>query len=199
MKTLSPRQQEVFEFLSSYIRSNTYPPTLQEIARAIGVKGNRGVLLHLGALERKGWISRAQGAARSIVLKQSSDKKPAVRKEEPKLNGVADRQLKKLNMNFLQDNDCQLLPVYGEAMVSSHILSGDHVVVQRSLAVHDGDIVVFRDSEEYRLGRYYLEGDEVRLKPENPLMKSSIYKCNDKNLEIVGKITGLVRHFENMG
>ena len=63
---LTKRQQEVYEYISQNI--NFYGPTVREIAAALGIKSPNGVVCHLAALEKKGYISRRKRVGRGIAL-----------------------------------------------------------------------------------------------------------------------------------
>lgn len=63
---LTARQQQAFDFIKANIQ--LYSPTVREIARAMAIKSPNGVVVHLEALERKGWIRRRPNAARGIEV-----------------------------------------------------------------------------------------------------------------------------------
>lgn len=64
--TLTTRQQEVLAF----IRQNAYlyGPTVREIAAALDIKSPNGVVCHIKALERKGYVRRIPGKARGLEV-----------------------------------------------------------------------------------------------------------------------------------
>ncbi|NOQ97039.1 MAG: hypothetical protein GQ561_02665, partial [Calditrichae bacterium] len=68
MKKITQRQKAVLEFISDYIGQFGYPPTFQEIADAFGIVSKHGVVRHLEALEKKGYITRGDTLARSIRI-----------------------------------------------------------------------------------------------------------------------------------
>ncbi|QDV49597.1 LexA family protein [Gimesia fumaroli] len=65
---LTDRQKAVYEFVRKEISENRLAPTVRNIGDALGIKSPNGVMCHLKALERKGWITRGENAARSIKL-----------------------------------------------------------------------------------------------------------------------------------
>ena len=68
-KEITPRQQEVLDFIIQSIEEQGFPPTLREIAKRFGFTSTRAASDHLMALERKGWINRsAEGGSRAITL-----------------------------------------------------------------------------------------------------------------------------------
>ena len=58
MTKLSKRQQEIFEFIKDYVREKGYPPSVREIAQAVGLASSSTVHGHLSRLETKGLIRR---------------------------------------------------------------------------------------------------------------------------------------------
>jgi repressor LexA len=63
---LTARQAEVLEFIRA--NSGMYGPTIRQIAAAIGVNNVTGVVGHLRALEKKGYIRRTPNVARGIEV-----------------------------------------------------------------------------------------------------------------------------------
>lgn len=58
LPALTVRQQHVLDAIRGYIQAHGYPPTVREIAQAIGVSAPATVAQHLDALERKGYLTR---------------------------------------------------------------------------------------------------------------------------------------------
>ena len=63
---LTPRQREVYDFIRQH--SAFYGPAIREIAAGLQIRSPNGVVCHLDALERKGYISRKRGVARGIEV-----------------------------------------------------------------------------------------------------------------------------------
>lgn len=55
---LTDKQQAVYEFIRDRIIETRLPPTSKEIGREFGLRTSNGVMCHVNALERKGWIKR---------------------------------------------------------------------------------------------------------------------------------------------
>ncbi len=64
--TLTPRQQEVLDFIRE--RTRSYGPTIREIMAEFGFTSPNGAVCHLVALERKGLIRRHAGQIRGIEV-----------------------------------------------------------------------------------------------------------------------------------
>ena len=82
-------------------------------------------------------------------------------------------------------------------MIEAHILDSDLVVVRPQATADNGDIVVAMLDGEATLKRFYREEDRVRLQPENPDMLPIILSADDGELQIIGKVTAVVRLLEN--
>ena len=200
MSLLTTRQQQVYDFLAGYIADQGYPPTLQEIAGHLQISGNLGVLRHLQVLERKGLINRSPGSSRSIVLADRSRSEslelPLVGTVQAGLPQLAEEQIETylaVDSSLVKGKDSFLLRVRGESMIDAHIMPGDLVVVRPQPSAESGEIVVALIDDEATLKRFYREGEEIRLKPENVRMKSLIYRERDAQVQIIGKVTGLCR------
>ena len=63
---LTTRQQEVFEFIKS--NRSYVSPTVREIGKAFSIRSPQGVVCHLRALQRKGWIRVSKRRQRNIEV-----------------------------------------------------------------------------------------------------------------------------------
>lgn len=68
MRALTGQQQKVLDCVEAFRSRTGYPPTLQEIGEAIGVRNVNAVRGHLAALEKKGYVTRTPDKARSIRI-----------------------------------------------------------------------------------------------------------------------------------
>jgi repressor LexA len=77
MKELTDRQKEVLSFIAAYIKKNSYPPTVREVADhfAISVKGAYD---HITALKRKNCLKQNKKCSRTMELIQlGEDEEPS--------------------------------------------------------------------------------------------------------------------------
>lgn len=65
-KNLTKRQAGVFLYIYDYIQENHYPPTVREIADHFNISSTNGVVEHLKALSRKGFIEKDGFKSRAI-------------------------------------------------------------------------------------------------------------------------------------
>lgn len=89
-------------------------------------------------------------------------------------------------------DDTFTVRVVGDSMIEAGIYQDDIAVVDKRKLVSNGDIVVARVDGEYTIKYYFKSGGEVTLEPANA--NYSTIKP-ERELEIVGVVTGLVRKF----
>jgi len=65
---LTERQRQVYDIIREHILSQGYGPTVREIGEKTDIRSPNGVMCHLTALEKKGWIRRTGKLSRSIQL-----------------------------------------------------------------------------------------------------------------------------------
>jgi repressor LexA len=201
MTYLTERQRDVFEFISRRIEMDGVAPTLQEIADAFGFRSTASAQKHVAHLEKKGFLQREKHQKRGLVL--SSHLERPISASLPLFGVVAagspiesipDEEQIFVPSEFLRSGDHYVLRVRGDSMVGEGINDGDLVVVQRSAAAPDGEMVVALVRDEVTLKRIYREGDStVRLQPANPSMPPMIAPAED--VRVQGIIVGLLRRY----
>lgn len=204
--TLYKRQKEILNFISQYIQKNGSSPTLQEIADAMSLSSLATVHEHLQTLVKKGLIRRFEGAVRGIeVLDQTID--AALQGIQLPLVGyiAAGLPIEALENPLetimvapdLVSNTkrCFVLQVKGDSMIDEGIFNGDYVVIQQQNTAMNGDIVVALLNNEFAtLKTFYKEKNGmIRLQPANSTM-DPIYE-EAKNIQIQGKVTGVIRRY----
>lgn len=65
---MTERQFYIYEFIVQFTKEHLYPPTVAEIAKAIGLKSKAAAFEHLMTLEGLGYIKYSHGISRGITL-----------------------------------------------------------------------------------------------------------------------------------
>ncbi len=73
---ISPRQVTILRYIRESVRRRGYPPSLREIAEAVGLASQSTVSYHLSALVKKGYLSRGPGLPRTTVELPSAAEPP---------------------------------------------------------------------------------------------------------------------------
>ncbi|MBP3772173.1 MAG: transcriptional repressor LexA [Treponema sp.] len=202
MKQITERQQEVLDFISSFTKSNNYPPTVREIGEHFRIS-LRAVQDHIAALQKKGFLSQTQKRARSLNVISGANSEPQTFVSKvPLLGTVAAGKplLSEENLDgyvnltepFVRPGKSYFaLRVRGQSMIDAGILEGDLAVVEQAQTAVDGQIVVAVIDNAITLKRFYKEADRVRLQPENAAFQP-IYSTE---VTIVGILSNIVRTY----
>jgi repressor LexA len=79
-------------------------------------------------------------------------------------------------------------------MQDEHIVNGDYVLVEKTQAARDGEIVVaLVGNSETTLKRFYKEGEMIRLQPSNAAMQPIMVPAGD--VQIQGRVIGVLRKY----
>jgi repressor LexA len=199
MENLTPRQQSVFEFINHYLDRHNSSPTMQEIARHLGISGNVGVIKHLDALEKKGYIRKNSGARGIVVCGRSQC--TALPVAGVVRAGSLTPAIEDIESYFSIDSGSLkggtfFLKVKGDSMINAAILEGDLALVRPQPAAEDRDIVVAMVDGDATLKRFFREPGQIRLQPENPRMEPIIIREGEGYVSIIGKVVGIFRPFE---
>ncbi|MDR2313623.1 MAG: transcriptional repressor LexA [Spirochaetaceae bacterium] len=199
MKELTQRQKEVFAFITGYIKSHSYPPTIREVAEYLSVSV-RAAYDHVSALKRKGWIKIGDKRSRTMEVVQSGPEEYAGVVEIPILGVVAagrpilaeenwDGTIA-VHSSFLKKNlQYFALKVRGSSMRDAGILDKDTALIQKQNTAKNGDIVVAVVDEAVTVKRFFKEANRIRLQPENPEF-NPIYS---QDVRILGKLAYVIR------
>ncbi|MBR1781087.1 MAG: transcriptional repressor LexA [Oscillospiraceae bacterium] len=200
MSRMSPKQARIYDFILSFTEQNGYPPSVREIADAVGLKSPSTVHFHLKSLEDAGVIARGAGKTRAITAVRPPEEPP-----EPSRNSqvpvvgtvaagapiLADELVEEYISFDAPDEDCFALHIRGESMLGAGILPGDLVIVRRQESARNGDIVIALIGEEATCKRFLRRDGRVWLLPEN-----EAYQPIDGTFaRILGKVVGLQRKY----
>ncbi|MDD2518960.1 MAG: transcriptional repressor LexA [Bacilli bacterium] len=203
MIELTNKQNEVLKYIKKYVVTNGYPPTVREIAKAMGVSSPATIHAHLSNLEEKGVIKKETTKNRAIELLVENEylEKNDELTKVPLLGKItAGSPIEAIENpdeyfslpSYLIPNNKEVftLLVDGESMINVGIYDGDIIIVERTNEARNGTIVVaMTDENEVTLKTFYKEKDHVRLQPENDHMEPIILS----NVSILGKAIGLYR------
>jgi repressor LexA len=197
---LTPRQQQVLEFIRSALEEAGMPPTRAEIARALHFRSPNAAEEHLRALERKGAITLISGVSRGIQIRdlpRERDGLPLVGHVAAGAPILAEQHIEaryRLDPSLFTPRPHYLLRVHGMSMRDAGILDGDLVAVHRTPEVRNRQIVVARLEEEVTVKRYRQVGRIVWLLPENPEFEPLKIDLNHQPMVIEGVVVGVVRN-----
>ena len=199
---ITPKQQEILDFIKSEILHKGYPPAVRDICEAVHLKSTSSVHSHLETLEKNGYIRRDPTKPRAIEI--IDDTFQLTRREVvnvPLIGTVAAGQpiLAQENIEnyfpvtaeYMPNSECFMLKVKGDSMVNAGIFNGDQILVQQQNTANNGDMVVALIDDSATVKTFYKEDGHYRLQPENDSMSPIIVD----EVTILGKVFGVLRIF----
>ena len=204
-KTLSPKQERMLAFIRQFLGERGYPPTVRDIVRGCGLSSTSVVDYNLTLLERGGYLRRDREVSRGIelagrkrlvgvpLLGYIAAGEPLELPGEEAWHG-SPLEVLEMPQEVVKDWErVYALKVKGTSMIDALIADGDTLVMRPARQAENGEMVAvwLKDKGEVTFKRFYLEGDRVRLQPENSLM-APIY-CHPSEVEVQGKVVAVLR------
>jgi repressor LexA len=201
MEELTPRQRQVLAFVTEFIDRNGYPPTQREIAAHLEINGTLGVMRHLQALEKKGYLTRSAGSSRGIVPagRSSSVSLPIVGVVRAGFPQPAMEDIEgyfAIDSSQLRSGGAFFLRVKGDSMIGASILEGDLALVRPQPSAENRELVVAMIDGEATLKRFFRERGRIRLEAANPNYDDIIVRAGKGEVTIIGKVVGIYRPLE---
>ena len=202
MEKLTRRQQEVLETIIRMMQENEYPPTLKELADALGASSRNTAVKHLTVLHRKGYIRWEKNIARGIKILEplglldgaGEQSLPLVGSVTAGLPMLAEENIERYvpaPKHLLRSRGRHfLLRVQGESMKNAGILNDDLVVVRSQNSADVGDIVVALIDDKATVKRLAVAKRRRYLQAENPEFPD-IHP--DEEWTVQGKVVALMR------
>jgi repressor LexA len=207
---LPPRQLQVLELIEELSKEHGYPPSLAELAEALGLRNRMTVHQHVSALKKKGLVQWEQGLNRSLrVIDSPATEAPLLKKAAKQasnsgipfagtiaagspIDAIQTEDRLSIEGQFM-DNGCFALKVKGDSMIEDGIYDGDFVIIKPNPAPANGEIVVaLLEDGSATLKRFYKEKSGFRLQPANSSMEAIMVNSKE-DLNIQGTVVGLFR------
>ena len=199
---ITPKQQEILDFIKSEILSKGYPPAVRDICEAVHLKSTYSVHSHLETLEKNGYIRRDPTKPRAIEIMDDSfnlSRREVV--NVPMVGTVAAGQpilaqepiegYFPIPAEYMPNTDCFMLKVKGESMINAGIFDGDYIMVRQQNVASNGEMIVALVDDSATVKTFYKENGHYRLQPENDSMDPIIVD----DVQILGKVCGVFRIF----
>ena len=213
MKTrLTQRQNQTYEFLRAYSRRHRKPPTLQEIADALGLRSTNAVSKLLAALERKGYIVREPHAARGTQAVEPEEDAFSLNGRIPNLPFLApptDGDPEKLRRSqsgslhidpfFLHSvqapDECLVMRAGDDGMNGDSIRKGDFLVIEPAAreSLRNGEVAAFLVRGQLQARRYYLANGQLHLRPADRTYMDETFAPGDPACHVVGRVLSVLR------
>ena len=202
---LTDKQERILNFIVEYVEDKGYPPSIREIGTAFSISSLRGVTVHLDALERKGYIKRANTSRSITVMGRTGATSPKRNVTFLPLLGtiaagmpitateniesmvpVPQEMVHNVTGGFV-------LRVKGDSMIDAHIADGDFVVIRPQQTAQNGDLVAALLDDEATVKTFEQANGRTRLLPANANYDPIEFGREDSR--VIGRVIGLIRNY----
>jgi repressor LexA len=200
---LTDKQQKIYNFIRKHIETKGYPPAIRDICDAFSISSPNGVMCHLKALEKKGYINRVtkkeneKAQARGITIPGVSAGGLSFPLVGVVAAGKAIEAIEQDDRLELRDlfngDDLFVVKVRGTSMIEGQIADGDYVVIRKKETCENGEKVVAMVEKAMTLKKYYKKKNEIRLEPMNSTMEPIVVDPSRQDVTILGVLAGVIR------
>ena len=162
-RKITKRQQQIYDFIKEYQQEKGYPPSVREMASAVGLSSPSTVHAHLSALEARGLLKRDATKPRALELFNEDGSSVSISKSDeptaprgtvslPLVGRVAagipilaEQNIEDtftIPTEIATDQGSFILEVHGSSMINVGIFNGDYIIVREQKSAMNGEIVV---------------------------------------------------------
>ena len=207
MDKITKKQQQIGEFIESFIASNGYSPSYKEIADHFEVNVN-AIQQPVTSLIKKGFLEKSAGIARGLRLVPGMWKTgnaeivhlesetitiPLYGKVAAGEPIFADNNIESfitVEKPMRGQGELFAVTVTGDSMTDKKIVPHDKLIVRKQNTASEGEIVVALLDDEVTVKVFRKKGDTPYLQPANN-MYDPIYRP----FTILGVVVGLTRDY----
>jgi repressor LexA len=201
---LTWRQRKILQAIRDSVQKRGYPPSMREIAEAVGLISTSSVSYQLSILERKGYLRRDLRRPRTVEVHlpgRPAEENPGppetvhvplVGRVDPGGPVLAAKQIEEvypLPRKLVGDGPVFMLRVAGDSMINAAIADGDWVVIHAQETADSGDIVAAMIDGEATVKTLSRSGDHVWLMPQN----RNFLPILGDDAAIIGKVVAVIR------
>ncbi|HEY0015131.1 MAG TPA: transcriptional repressor LexA [Longimicrobium sp.] len=199
---LTKKQRQILDYVESFVETNGYSPSYEEIADHFGYNSLATVHEHLTNLEQKGFLRKNYNKSRSLEVVRADLHAPAL--ELPLMGAVAaglpieaiaEQETITVPHDMVRRGNNYVLRVRGDSMIDEQIRDGDYIIVNSRQTAENGEMVVaLVNGDSATVKKFYREpAGRVRLQPANPTMQP-MYYAGDA-VQIQGIVVGVIRKY----
>ena len=200
LESLTPAQQELYDWLADYIGSHQHSPSIRQMMAAMGLRSPAPIQSRLRHLQQKGWITWQEGQARTLQLLGNLAAEAGV----PVLGSVAagglveafDDVQEVLDLDpVLKTKGLYALTVNGDSMVDAHIADGDVVLMEPVVdprGLRDGTVVsALVAGSGTTLKHFHRQKDQVTLAAANEAYEPIVLSADQ--VQVQGRLVAVWR------
>lgn len=211
--TLSDKQREILGVIQASVTRRGYPPSMREIAEAVGLASLSSVSHQLGQLELSGYLRRDPNRPRALEVLIDLEPDPSHASDSDAAPGpsvgdaamvplvgriaagipiTADQMVEEvmpLPRQLVGKGELFMLTVVGDSMVDAAICDGDWVVVRQQSTVENGEIVAAMLDNEATVKVFKQRDGHTWLLPQN----SAYEPILGDHATVLGKVVAVLR------
>lgn len=205
--SLTNRQREILDLISTTAKERGYPPTVREIGDAVGLSSPSTVHSHLSTLAAEGFIRRDPTKPRAIEVIADDGAIPISRaavRDVPLVGSIAAgspilaeediEEVYPLPTELVGQEPVFMLKIRGDSMIDAGILDRDYVVVQKQQTASNGQIVAaLVEGEEATVKTFKRTANGITLLPANDDFEPMIFT---EGVDILGVVVAVLRRVE---
>jgi repressor LexA len=200
--SLTEIERKILDYMVSYLRANTYQPSIREIGERFGIKSTKTVSEHLQALAEKGFLERDPSRSRGVRilgvdLNPDAVSVPIFAELPEDRSGRAEGVLT-LDRRIAGAKGGFVVRVRGEDLAVVGILEGDLLLVEPAAVdeVPDGALVAVRaNGSPTSFQRLSRNGRGIYLQPLVVGAAATLIE-EPGRLQLVGRVAGLIRRMD---
>lgn len=202
LPVLTRRQRSVLKFITAFIGTEGYAPSLEEIKDHLGLSAVSTVHEHIERLIEKGYLTRGWNQSRSITLTPAAVTHRTARlisllgtvAAGSPIEAVPDPEEIAIPESFMGRGETFALRARGDSMVDAGILDGDILVVQRTERADNGALVIaLIAGTDVAVKHFFKRGKRIELHSANDAHPPMIFDARDVTLQ--GIVIGLLRNY----
>lgn len=211
--TLSDKQREILGVIQSSVARRGYPPSMREIAEAVGLASLSSVSHQLGQLELSGYLRRDPNRPRAleVLIDLEPDPSHAVDSDVAPGPSVGDaamvplvgriaagipitadqmvEEVVPLPRQLVGKGELFMLTVVGDSMIDAAICDGDWVVIRQQSTAENGEIVAAMLDNEATVKVFKQRDGHTWLLPQN----SAYEPILGDHATVLGKVVAVLR------
>jgi len=211
--TLSDKQRAILAVIQASVARRGYPPSMREIAEAVGLASLSSVSHQLGQLELSGYLRRDPNRPRALEVLIDLDHDGAVGVGDETVPGpsvgdaamvpvvgriaagipiTADQMVEEvvpLPRQLVGKGELFMLTVVGDSMIDAAICDGDWVVVRQQSTAENGEIVAAMLDGEATVKVFKQRDGHTWLLPQN----SAYEPILGDQATVLGKVVAVLR------
>ena len=207
LPNLTELEEKILGYMVSYLRSNTYQPSIREIGERFGIKSTKTVSEHLQALADKGFLERDPSRSRGVkILGMDLDAQGVsvacfARLPEDGRGPRADRaeSFFTLDRRLAGEKGAYFVQARAEELAPLGCVEGDYILVEPSTVseLADGAIVAAKVEGRAAYYRFSRNGRTIQLRPLAG--RGAPTEVDDPaSMVLLGRITGMYRRMDHL-